>query len=389
MSPISIRPSARLTARFLVAAAVGAVFAGCTVQPVYYERPPPPREVAYEQAEPADGLRVEVEPPPLPVYEQPPCPEPGYLWTPGYWAWGGSEYYWVPGTWVAPPRVGVYWTPAYWGWVGGAYMFHAGYWGPHVGYYGGINYGGGYVGIGYVGGRWDDRGRFAYNTAVTNVNTTVVHNTYNNVTVINNTTINNTTINRNRPSFSGGPHGVAAAPTEAERAASRESHLAPTPLQQQHAQQSAQTPALRQSENQGHPPIAATPRPAAFTAPGAVAARPPSGAGQPREVYHTGSPEHPPRGQEGYSYPAANHAVVPAAPGVHPQAAPPPPVVRSQPVAPPPPVVHSQPAAAPPPPVVHAPPPPAPHPAPAPKAEPKPPANNGHDREHEHGQHRR
>jgi succinate dehydrogenase / fumarate reductase flavoprotein subunit len=82
--------------------------------------------------------------------------------------------------------------------------------------------------------------------------------------------------------------------------------------------------------------------------------------------------------------------VVPAAPGVHPQAAPPPPVVRSQPVAPPPPVVRSQPAAAPPPPVVHAPPPPpAPHPAPAPKAEPKPPANNGHDREHEHGQHRR
>ena len=25
-------------------------------------------------------------PPELPVYEQPPIPEPGYMWTPGYWA---------------------------------------------------------------------------------------------------------------------------------------------------------------------------------------------------------------------------------------------------------------------------------------------------------------
>ena len=25
-------------------------------------------------------------PPPLPEYQQPPCPEPNYLWTPGYWS---------------------------------------------------------------------------------------------------------------------------------------------------------------------------------------------------------------------------------------------------------------------------------------------------------------
>ncbi len=33
-----------------------------------------------------------------------------------------------------------------------AYVFHPGYWGQHVGYYGGVNYGFGYMGIGFVGG---------------------------------------------------------------------------------------------------------------------------------------------------------------------------------------------------------------------------------------------
>src|SRR5580704_16906373 len=46
------------------------------------------------------GASLDVAPPDLPVYDQPPCPGDGYLWTPGYWAWGNSDYYWVPGTWV-------------------------------------------------------------------------------------------------------------------------------------------------------------------------------------------------------------------------------------------------------------------------------------------------
>ena len=33
------------------------------------------------------GVSVNIAPPVLPVYVQPPCPAPGYLWTPGYWAW--------------------------------------------------------------------------------------------------------------------------------------------------------------------------------------------------------------------------------------------------------------------------------------------------------------
>src|SRR5439155_15775648 len=93
---------------------------------------------------------------------QPECPAPGYLWTPGYWAYGPEGYYWVPGTWVEPPTVGVLWTPGYWGWRNGFYVWHGGYWGPHVGFYGGINYGYGYSGVGFEGGEW--RGReFVYN----------------------------------------------------------------------------------------------------------------------------------------------------------------------------------------------------------------------------------
>ena len=35
----------------------------------------------------AIGVSVTTAPPELPVYEQPEIPGPGYIWTPGYWAW--------------------------------------------------------------------------------------------------------------------------------------------------------------------------------------------------------------------------------------------------------------------------------------------------------------
>jgi WXXGXW repeat (2 copies) len=56
-------------------------------------------------------ISVNIAPPVLPVYEQPPCPGDGYIWTPGYWAYGPEGYYWVPGTWATPPTVGLLWTP--------------------------------------------------------------------------------------------------------------------------------------------------------------------------------------------------------------------------------------------------------------------------------------
>src|SRR5215831_20741627 len=100
------------------------------------------------------AVSITIGPPALPIYEQPICPGDGYIWTPGYWAYGPDGYFWVPGTWVLPPTVGYLWTPGYWGWGDGVYLWHAGYWGPHIGFYGGINYGFGYTGVGYAGGFW-------------------------------------------------------------------------------------------------------------------------------------------------------------------------------------------------------------------------------------------
>ena len=122
-------------------------------------------------------VSVNFAPPPLPVYEQPLCPGPSYIWVPGYWAYGPYGYYWVPGTWVMAPFIGALWTPGYWAWSGTVYVWHAGYWGPQVGFYGGIDYGFGYFGVGYMGGYWN-HGAFYYNTAVTRVDTTIVTYTY-------------------------------------------------------------------------------------------------------------------------------------------------------------------------------------------------------------------
>lgn len=225
------------------------------------------RTVAYAPGGVEAAVSVRVAPPPLPEYDQPPCPGDGYLWTPGYWRWSEADYFWVPGTWVLPPAVGVLWTPGYWGWSEGAYVFHEGYWGPHVGFYGGVNYGFGYTGVGFSGGYWSG-GAFTYNRAVANVNTTVVRNTYvQNTTIVTN---NNRTTN---VSYNGGAGGTTAVPSPQERAAARERHEAATPVQREHVQQSMRTPALAARANSGHPPIAATGRPARFDGPEVVGAR--------------------------------------------------------------------------------------------------------------------
>ena len=219
---------------------------------------------AASPAQVAVGISVHIGPPALPVYVQPVCPAPGYIWTPGYWAYSDDGYYWVPGTWVLAPEPGLLWTPGYWGWGGGVYVWHGGYWGPHVGFYGGINYGFGYGGVGFVGGRWN-HGVFAYNTAVTNVNTTVIHNTYVNKTVINNVTVN-------RVSYNGGTGGITARPTAEERIAERDHHVEATRVQADHEHSASQNRELRASENHGRPSVAATAKPGEFRGHGVVAA---------------------------------------------------------------------------------------------------------------------
>jgi hypothetical protein len=194
-------------------------------------------------------------PPALPVYVQPVCPAPGYIWTPGYWAYSDlSGYYWVPGTWALAPQPGYLWTPPYWGFAGGVYGFHPGYWGLHVGFYGGVNYGFGYGGVGFVGGVWNG-GVFRYNTAVSNVNVTVIHNTYNQA-VINN--------NVSRVSYNGGPGGVNARASAQEMAAERENHLPATSMQAQHEHAAAGNRQQWASQNHGNPAFGASSRPGEF-----------------------------------------------------------------------------------------------------------------------------
>jgi hypothetical protein len=206
---------------------------------------------------------IAIAPPPLAVYEQPLCPGVGYIWTPGYWAYSDDGgYFWVPGTWVLVPEPGLLWTPGYWAWSDGFFIFHEGYWGPHVGFYGGINYGFGYFGSGYEGGYWQN-GAFFYNRSVNNV--TNVTNVYNKTVIVNNTVRN--------ISYNGGEGGITARPTAQEEAVAAERHIPPTPVQAQHVQTASATGMLYEATNHGKPAIAATAKPTEFSSRGVVAAK--------------------------------------------------------------------------------------------------------------------
>jgi hypothetical protein len=225
------------------------------------------------QAHAAVILSVRIGPPVLPVYTQPYCPGPGYLWTPGYWAYGPDGYYWVPGVWVLPPEEGLLWTPAWWGWDNGVYLFHAGYWGPQVGFYGGINYGFGYNGIGFVGGEW--RGHtFFYNRAVANVGGGI-RNVYSRSVTVN---------NHSRVAFNGGHGGIQARPTSQQNAAMQGRHVQPTANQVSHENFAAQNRTQRASVNNGRPAVPAAASVNSFHShptDAAMAARPAGAAARP------------------------------------------------------------------------------------------------------------
>jgi hypothetical protein len=227
------------------------------------------------------GISVTFAPPALPVYVQPFCPGPGYIWIPGYWAWDPDfGYYWVPGTWVLAPYPGLLWTPGYWGWYDSAYVWYEGYWGPVVGFYGGINYGCGYNGYGYFGGYWD-RGTFYYNRTVNNIRTTNITNVYSKPVPGSATT--------RRVSYNGGRGGTTLRPTAVQLDA-RQKGSAPIAVQREHLQAARRDPGLRASVNHGRPAIAATPKPGAFSGPGVVRA---SRAGAPYKAPPPGRTAHP------------------------------------------------------------------------------------------------
>jgi Domain of unknown function (DUF4124)/WXXGXW repeat (2 copies) len=153
------------------------------------------------------GASVTTAPPPLQDEQQPPPSDDADIWTPGYWAWDAAGYYWVPGEWIAPPQVGYLWTPGYWVFVDSRYVFRRGYWGRHVGYYGGVNYGYGYSGTGYAASNVGVRGL-------------------------------------GRVSYSGGVGGTTAVMSARERAFAAEPHMPPTYQQRQLLVRAARTPEL-------------------------------------------------------------------------------------------------------------------------------------------------
>ena len=254
--------------------------AGCTVAvrpalpPPVYVAPPP---VAMVAPAPAVEVQVNEAPPPLPVTISRPARSTATSGRPVTGAMGPAAILGARHL-GAPPRVGVLWTPGYWGWIGGVYAWNAGYWGPHIGFYGGVNYGFGYVGNGYDGGRWEG-GHSAYNRAVNNVNVTVIHNIYTK-TVVNNVTVN-------RVSFNGGAGARVAAPSAQERMAAQEPHVAATALQQQHAQEAAKNPALFAKRTAAIPRSL---RPLTRRCSPGRASRAPSTLGGPRLPQHRDSP---------------------------------------------------------------------------------------------------
>jgi len=188
-------------------------------------------------------------PPPLPDYEQPPLPGDGYIWTPGYWAWSpDAGYYWVPGAWVMPPYEDALWTPGWWGFHNGHFFFFAGYWGPYIGYYGGINYGFGYIGRGYEGGYWRDH-RFQYNRAVNIIRIDNVH-VYSHAVAS----------PSSRYSFNG-PGGARLRPAPAELKAMRQPRVAPMSTQMQVQRDAQQNRGQFANENHGRPAAIVAPRP--------------------------------------------------------------------------------------------------------------------------------
>ncbi len=184
------------------------------VQQAYGQQPQyADQQSQYDQQSYTPGGQEQIyqAPPALPTYEQPPAPGDGYIWTPGYWAYGPGGYYWVPGAWVLPPYEDALWTPGYWGYAPTGYFWNAGYWGPEVGFYGGINYGFGYFGIGFYGGCWRDH-RFWYNREYSHINAygrNVYSERYNGIRDPRPTGRSFTTVNVARNDFRGGSYNGA------------------------------------------------------------------------------------------------------------------------------------------------------------------------------------
>jgi hypothetical protein len=151
--------------------------------------------------------------------------------------------------------VGALWTPGYWGFYGGRYSFYPGHWGLHIGFYGGINYGFGYIGLGYEGGYWNG-GHFFYNRVYNNIDVRNVHNVYR-------YNAGNRVVNAPRTSYRGGPGGVQTRPRPSEGAAWHEPTAPRMTSQVQHAQTYSAVRGQYAAQNHGRPASPAVSKPLA------------------------------------------------------------------------------------------------------------------------------
>jgi hypothetical protein len=153
------------------------------------------------------------------------------------------------------------WTPPYWSRVDGGYAFHTGYWATEVGFYGGINYGYGYAGDGYQGGRWENNDVLYYNRAVNNLGSLGIRNVYDQSSTADDNAV--------RVSFNGGDKGTAARPTSHQEAlAGVGPTIGATAQQQKHFDLAAMDRALYSKLNNGKPGVATTPRAGVFDSKG-------------------------------------------------------------------------------------------------------------------------
>jgi hypothetical protein len=138
------------------------------------------------------------------------------------------------------------------------YVFHDGYWGAHIGYYGGVNYGFGYGGIGFAGGIWRG-GVFSYNTAVMHIG---VGGGWGGHFYEDRGAVDRGFVARDsHVAFSGGPGGIHHDPTPEERVAEHDQHRGPSEVQQHHAEAARADKASYAKNNGGHPANAAVAHP--------------------------------------------------------------------------------------------------------------------------------
>jgi hypothetical protein len=67
-------------------------------------------------------------PPPVRVERRTVAPGTGYVWTNGYWRWTGVRYEWVPGSWIARPRMTAIWVEGRWERHSGGWAWVPGHW---------------------------------------------------------------------------------------------------------------------------------------------------------------------------------------------------------------------------------------------------------------------